>query len=89
MIRVCILSKAGCLIKSMLVSLGFDAFTSEENRPCDVIVADRPMNISKPVVIYNEQQKDLGAKIVKASVTNMYAPLNDSIKESLEMLREK
>lgn len=88
MIRVCILSQAGKLIKSMLIGLGFDAFTAEENCPCDVVVADHPMNISKPVVVYDEK-KDLSNEVVRASVTTLYAPLHDSINESLEMVRKK
>jgi hypothetical protein len=88
MIRVCVLSTAGKLVKSILIGLGFDAFTEEENRPCDVIVADRPMNISKPVVVY-DATKDLSCEVVRASLTKMYAPLHDSINESLEMVRKK
>jgi hypothetical protein len=90
MIRVCILSQAGKLVKTLLNGLGFDAFVGEENKyeKCDVVVADRPMNISKPVVVYDEKV-DLGDAVIKASVAKLYAPLHDSINESLEMVRKK
>lgn len=91
MIRVCILTKVGThLLKKLLDSLGFESFVGEEHHydECDVVLADTPMNISKPVVIY-ERQKDIGAAIVKATVAKLYAPLNDSVNESLELIRKK
>ena len=81
MIRVCILSHAVNIIKSLLT--GFEIV---EDNP-DVIVSDQPMNISKPVVVYDDNQ-DLGEEIIKAKINKMYKPLNDSIHQALEAVRK-
>ena len=76
------------MLVSALNASGFDAFIGDEHSPCDVVVADQPMNLNKPVVVYSNQQ-NLGAEIIKASVTKLYTPLRELVNKTLEIIRTK
>lgn len=82
MIKVCILSSA---LKKLMKTFGLEL---TDMKHCDVVLAGEKIKTNHPVVVY-DSNKNIARELAEARSNQLFKPLNDSITESLKIIRAK